>query len=116
MRFEFGGHLKKVGKKKPAHRRCPMSDSAQAAQVTRLNRPLVAKDTPAGADEVARAGRCSPLGATVMPGGVNFSIFSRSASGAELVFFDREDDARPARVITIDVAINRTENYWHVFV
>jgi len=58
----------------------------------------------------------SPLGATVIPGGVNFSIYSRSASGVELVFFDREEDLRPARVITIDSATHRTGQYWHTFV
>jgi isoamylase len=36
--------------------------------------------------------------------------------GIELLFFDREDDARPARTIPIDPATNRTYHYWHVFV
>ena len=44
---------------------------------------------------VATAGRSSPLGATVVDGGVNFSLFSRTATGVELLFFDREDDAKP---------------------
>jgi pullulanase/glycogen debranching enzyme len=61
-------------------------------------------------------GRSSPLGATVLPEGMNFSLFSRRASGVELLFFDREDDPRPARVIPIDPAANRTYHYWHVFV
>ncbi len=61
-------------------------------------------------------GRSSPLGATVVDGGVNFSLFSRTATGVELVFFDREQDARPSRVIAIDPAANRTYHYWHVFV
>ena len=34
----------------------------------------------------------------------------------ELLFFDREDDARPARVIPLDPANNRTYHYWHAFV
>jgi len=50
----------------------------------------------------AGPGRSSPLGATVVPDGVNFSVYSRSASGLELVLFDREDDVRPGRIITID--------------
>ncbi len=54
--------------------------------------------------------------ATVVPGGVNFSVFSRSASGVELLFFDREDEPQPARIITIDPATNRTYHYWHAFV
>ncbi len=57
-----------------------------------------------------------PLGAALVPGGANFSIFSRSASGMELLLFDREDDNRPARVISIDPVINRTYHYWHLFV
>jgi isoamylase len=66
--------------------------------------------------DVATRGRSAPLGADVAPRGVNFSVFSRSASGIELVFFDREDDALPARVVPLDPAANRTGLYWHAFV
>ena len=66
-----------------------------------------------GADST---GRSAPLGATICPGGVNFSVYSRGASGVELLLFDGEDDARPTRVIPIDPAANRTYHYWHVFV
>jgi len=62
------------------------------------------------------AGRSAPLGATVCQGGTNFSVYSRSATVVELVLFDREDDARPARVIPIDPSTNRTYHYWHAFV
>ena len=62
------------------------------------------------------AGQSSPLGATVVPGGVNFSVFSRSAVRVQLVLFDHVDDAGPARVIELDAASNRTLDYWHVFV
>jgi isoamylase len=61
-------------------------------------------------------GRSAPLRATVGCGGVNFSLYSRDASGIELLFFDREDDGRPARVIPLDPSVNRTYHYWHVFV
>jgi isoamylase len=61
-------------------------------------------------------GKTYPLGATVEHGGVNFCLFSRDASGIELLLFDHEDDARPARVISLDPVINRTYYYWHVFV
>src|SRR5262249_31533190 len=40
----------------------------------------------------------------------------RTAAGVELLFFAREDVARPARVIRIDPETNRTYHYWHVFV
>jgi len=58
----------------------------------------------------------SPLGATVAPGGVNFSVFSRYASSIELLLYDRTDDRRPAVVIPIDPQTNRHYHYWHVFV
>ena len=61
-------------------------------------------------------GRSFPLGATLAPGGVNFSVFSRSADEIELLFFDRADDTRPSRAIPIDPAQNRTYHYWHRFV
>jgi glycogen operon protein len=65
---------------------------------------------------IENTGRSSPLGATVVQGGVNFSVFSRSAAGVELLLFDREDDVRPERVVCIDPYTNRTYHYWHVLV
>jgi isoamylase len=64
----------------------------------------------------ATPGRSFPLGASFAPGGVNFSVFSRSASAVDLLLFERADDSRPARVIPIDPAANRTYHYWHVLV
>ncbi len=59
--------------------------------------------------------RSHPLGATCVNGGVNFSLFSRTASGVELLLFDAEDDSRPARVIPFDPCA-RSYHYWHIFV
>src|SRR5215469_4573454 len=64
----------------------------------------------------ANVGESAPLGATILPDGVNFSLFSSKASSVELLFFDCEDDARPSRVIRLDPAMHRTYHYWHVFV
>jgi glycogen operon protein len=61
-------------------------------------------------------GRSSPLGATVVEDGVNFSLFSRTATGVQLLCFDRAEDAKPSRVIEIEPATNRSYHYWHVFV
>jgi glycogen operon protein len=61
-------------------------------------------------------GSSAPLGATVEDGGVNFSVFSRHASGIELLLFDRVDAARPTRTIALDPATNRSYHYWHTFV
>jgi len=61
------------------------------------------------------SGRPSPLGATVCDGGTNFSIFSASASGMQLVLFDHADDRVAARTVTLDPVRNRTSHYWHIF-
>ena len=61
-------------------------------------------------------GDSSPLGATPSVDGVNFSVFSRHATGVELLLFDEIDDAKAARVIRLDPSVNRTYHYWHVFV
>jgi len=61
-------------------------------------------------------GRSSPIGATVLDGGVNFSIYSRNGLAVELLLFDREDDPKPARVIPLNPETNRTYHYWHTFV
>jgi glycogen operon protein len=61
-------------------------------------------------------GCSSPIGATVVEGGVNFCLYSRIASEIELLFFDRDEDATPSRVIPLDPVANRTYHYWHVFV
>ena len=81
-----------------------------------LGRELTVKKAPTAANRIERTGRSSPLGVTVLPDGVNFSLFSRAASGVNLLFFDRQEDVRPSRVISIDPVINRTYHYWHVFV
>ena len=54
----------------------------------------------------AQAGKSFPLGATVGDSGVNFSLFSRTATGVELLFFDRDDDAMPSRVVQFDSVTN----------
>jgi isoamylase len=61
-------------------------------------------------------GSGSPLGATPSSDGVNFSIYSKHATGIELLLFDHVDDAKAARAIRIDPATNRTYHYWHLFV
>jgi isoamylase len=65
---------------------------------------------------ISNTGRGSPLGAAVAEGGVNFSLFSRTAAGVELLLFDRADDIKPARVQRIDPVTNRTYHYWHTFI
>jgi len=61
------------------------------------------------------AGSSFPLGATVRPGGVNFSVYSKHGTDVDLLLFDHENDAKPSRVISFDPR-HRTYHYWHVFV
>ena len=61
-------------------------------------------------------GQSAPLGAAMRRGGVNFSVFSKHATSIDLLLFDREEDGKPSRVVTLDPAANRTYHYWHAFV
>lgn len=61
-------------------------------------------------------GRSFPLGATVTPDGVNFSVFSKNCVEVELLLFDEGKYDKPAHVITFDPQRNRTFYYWHMFV
>jgi glycogen operon protein len=61
-------------------------------------------------------GQSSPLGATRVEGGANFSVFSRNASAIELLLFERDGDPRPSHVIPLDPVISRSYHYWHTFV
>jgi isoamylase len=81
-----------------------------------IDRTATVGELTAAAKRAESIGRSSPLGATVVPGGVNFSVFSRNATSVELLLFNREDDIQPECMITIDPATNRTDHYWHVFV
>jgi glycogen operon protein len=57
-----------------------------------------------------------PLGARLENGGANFSVYSRSATGVEILFFDDREDRIPSRVVALDPATQRTYHYWHAFV
>jgi glycogen operon protein len=67
-------------------------------------------------DSVVQKGLSAPLGATVYSGGVNFSVFSKNATLVELLLFDQENAAQPAKVIPLDPNQHHTYHYWHVFV
>ncbi|XZE45205.1 glycogen debranching protein GlgX [Pirellulaceae bacterium SH467] len=64
----------------------------------------------------SNTGRPAPLGVEIAEDGVNFSIYSRTATGVELLLFDREDAVKPSRIVTLDPVSNRTYHYWHTFV
>ncbi|MBV6653053.1 MAG: glycogen debranching protein GlgX [Mameliella sp.] len=64
----------------------------------------------------SQPGQSAPLGATVLPNGTNFSIFSKHASAVELLLFDEEDHSKPSQVFRLDTDINKTFYYWHIFI
>jgi len=57
-----------------------------------------------------------PLGATVSPEGVNFSLYSGGATGVELLLFDEHDSPQPVQTVTLVPSRNKTFHFWHVFV
>ena len=61
-------------------------------------------------------GSTHPLGATIQPGGVNFSLFSQNAAGVDLLLFATHDEPQPFQVITLDPVANRSFHFWHVLV
>ena len=75
-------------------------------------------------DYVAQVSECTeirrgvplPFGAHQTGGGVNFAFFSRHASRVRLELFDHSIDTKPAQVIDLDPACNRTGDIWHVWV
>lgn len=65
---------------------------------------------------MVETGKSYPIGATICGSGVNFSIYSRNATGVNLLFFDHIEDLSPSRIISLDPKINQTDYYWHIFV
>ncbi|MDJ0889603.1 MAG: glycogen debranching protein GlgX [Gammaproteobacteria bacterium] len=57
-----------------------------------------------------------PPGATRDATGTNFSIFSRHATGVELLLYEQGDSATPFQVIRLEPESNRTFYSWHVYV
>lgn len=54
-----------------------------------------------------------PLGATYDGKGVNFSLFSDNATGAEVCLFDNADDHEPSMVFRMT---DRTFSVWHTYI
>ena len=61
-------------------------------------------------------GRRYPPGATVEDDGVNFSVYSRHAIGAELLLYESAASPEPFQVIRLDPEENHTFFSWHVLV
>lgn len=61
-------------------------------------------------------GRAHPLGATPDNCGVNFSVFSRNATGIELLLFSEHNEKEPFQIIKFDPKINKTFFFWHIYI
>ncbi|MEM9154509.1 MAG: glycogen debranching protein GlgX [Cyanobacteria bacterium P01_F01_bin.33] len=61
-------------------------------------------------------GQSYPLGATVMRGGTNFSIYAKGAMALDLLLFDDPEAPQPCRIIPLDRQRHNTFHYWHAFV
>lgn len=64
----------------------------------------------------SQPGRSYPLGACLESSGINFSLYSKSATSVTLLIFDDVNVQQATHHITLDRQINRTDNYWHIFI
>ena len=60
-----------------------------------------------------KVGSAWPLGSSVTPNGVNFSLAAPHATNVELLIFLEENDDYPIETISLDQK-NRSGDYWHV--
>ena len=74
------------------------------------------RDRRTGMVALVRDGISWPIGATLLEGGVNCSVYSKHSTELQLLLFDHVDDERPARVVPLDPAKHRSYHYWHIFV
>ena len=89
-----------------------MTISAPPAVESLRGNPLEPQDTPFR----RFIGSPHPFGSTVESEGVNFSLYSSSATSVQLLIFTKPDDLEPAKVIPLDSSNNRSFNIWHAFI
>lgn len=92
----------------------PMTDASNAKRATSRTSRKTSSGKPSGFS--VRAGIPRPLGATVFPDGVNFSVFSEHALSMELLIFASEDALEPMQVVPMTSEANKSFHFWHVFV
>ena len=63
-----------------------------------------------------RPGSRYPAGASPVPGGINFSIYSRHASHVELLLFSAAGSPQPFQVIALEARLHRVFFFWSVLV
>jgi len=93
--------------------------SAISTQCITINDILIPRNSTligAGMKHKVQSGTPFPLGASIHKDGVNFSIYSKSATSMNLVLFASEDAVTPSARIKLTKQKNRTAHYWHVLV
>jgi isoamylase len=78
--------------------------------------PMPSDPGPSSDTADVQSGSPLPSGTNPHGDGVNFSLFSRHATGVRLEFYDHIADRKPARVIDLDPVRHRTGDIWHVWV
>jgi isoamylase len=89
-----------------------MTISAPQAAASLRGNPL----EPHGTTFRRYKGSPHPFGSTVEADGVNFSLYSSSATSVQLLIFSKPDDLEPVKIINLDGGDNRSFNIWHTFV
>jgi isoamylase len=77
---------------------------------------IVPQQTNTRQNYSTRAGVHVPPGAVCNATGVNFSIFARDATQAELRLYEHAESPEPFQVIQLSPDVNRTFLFWHVYV
>ena len=57
-----------------------------------------------------------PYGAILHDGGVQFVVFSRSATAMRVLLYDKVSDPEPAEIIMFDPDLNRWGDIWSIFI
>ncbi|MCA1750866.1 MAG: glycogen debranching protein GlgX [Flavobacteriales bacterium] len=65
---------------------------------------------------ICTQGSSHPIGASRVNGGINFCLYSRSATAVDLLLYNSADDVEPSEVIRLDKRFNKTYHYWHIHV
>jgi glycogen operon protein len=105
-----------LGQAVPLYEASPATQAPSASAgkaVAGLGAPSVEEDSRP--TWITSRGQCRPFGATPRAGGVNFALFSRHAHAVQLVLF-KQDGEKPLAEITLDPALNKTGDIWHIFV
>ncbi|MBQ9495231.1 MAG: glycogen debranching protein GlgX [Treponema sp.] len=61
-------------------------------------------------------GKPGAYGATILPDGINFALFSKNAERVILNLFDAPNAKQPCDIIELDPCVNKTGDVWHVFI